>query len=221
MTETAAGSVIPTMKYSDLDEKVLIELCISSDGDAWRDAWSEIVARFTKNIYSVLRDRFSLPKEDIDDIYQNVCEKLMRNNYAQLKKFNGRSKFTTWLSPFTRNCGYDYIRVNNKQSGKKTKGGDSGQKKCENGEPEIEDIKDSSGETALKRVLKERESAKLKELLAKLPPRDRILLTLRYYEEKSYKDIARILNIPVNTVSSGLSRAIEKLKKLRAEEDDG
>ncbi len=43
--------------------------------------------------------------------------------------------------------------------------------------------------------------------LAELPPAYRAVLTLRYNEELSYEDIARVLELPLNTVRTHLFRA--------------
>ena len=46
----------------------------------------------------------------------------------------------------------------------------------------------------------------------KLPPAYRAVLTLRYNEELSYEDIARILELPINTVRTHLFRAKAQLR---------
>lgn len=48
--------------------------------------------------------------------------------------------------------------------------------------------------------------------LQELSPRDRAILTLHYQEERSYEEIAAILDQPMGTVKTNLHRARERLK---------
>ncbi len=49
-------------------------------------------------------------------------------------------------------------------------------------------------------------------LLKKLPSRERTVVRLFYLEGRSYEEISRELNIPVNSVGAILSRARKKLR---------
>lgn len=60
----------------------------------------------------------------------------------------------------------------------------------------------------------------LVEALQKLDERDRIIITLYYYEHLSYKEIAQILGITVSRVSQVHSKIIKKLKEKLAHLND-
>jgi RNA polymerase sigma factor (sigma-70 family) len=49
--------------------------------------------------------------------------------------------------------------------------------------------------------------------LRRLPMRQRAAIVLRYYNDASHEDIARILDIPIGTVKSLLSRGLAKLRE--------
>ncbi len=73
----------------------------------------------------------------------------------------------------------------------------------------------ASREAPLSASLETRErDQKLQEALAQLPEEDRAILILREIDEKSYEEIAELLDIPVGTVRSRLSRGREKLRAL-------
>ena len=55
------------------------------------------------------------------------------------------------------------------------------------------------------------DSAQVLELLRKLPEPDRSALSLFYLEDYSYKEIADILEVPLGTVRSRISRGIARL----------
>ena len=62
-------------------------------------------------------------------------------------------------------------------------------------------------------ALRHAETATLAEAIAALPTGFREVLILRELEELSYKEIARIVDIPIGTVMSRLARARSLLKK--------
>jgi len=58
--------------------------------------------------------------------------------------------------------------------------------------------------------------------LDQLPPRQRAVLVLRYYEDLSEAAVAELLHMPVGTVKSNASRGLEDLRRLMSEvRDDG
>lgn len=50
-------------------------------------------------------------------------------------------------------------------------------------------------------------------LLGKLPPKQRIVVTLRFQEDLDLQEIASVLSMPVNTVKSHLRRALAALRR--------
>ncbi|MEK6373552.1 MAG: sigma-70 family RNA polymerase sigma factor [Acidobacteriota bacterium] len=54
---------------------------------------------------------------------------------------------------------------------------------------------------------------RLRQMIAALPQRQRIIITLRYQEDLDPSDIGRIVGMPVNTIKSHLHRAILALRK--------
>lgn len=60
----------------------------------------------------------------------------------------------------------------------------------------------------------------LREALEELPPNDRAVIHLFYYEDLSVHDISRILKRKDSTVRTQLTRARRKLKEILKEDDD-
>jgi RNA polymerase sigma-70 factor (ECF subfamily) len=54
---------------------------------------------------------------------------------------------------------------------------------------------------------------RLRDLIAALPPKQRMIVTLRYQEDLDPSEICRIVGLPVNTVKSHLHRALVWLRK--------
>jgi len=55
--------------------------------------------------------------------------------------------------------------------------------------------------------IKKQQTQELKLLIESLPPRYRNLITLRYFDELSYEEIAQQLDLPLGTVKAQLFRA--------------
>lgn len=56
------------------------------------------------------------------------------------------------------------------------------------------------------------QSGRLRQMVASLPAKMRLVMILRYQEEAEPEEIARVLNMPVNTVKSHIHRALEMLR---------
>jgi RNA polymerase sigma-70 factor (ECF subfamily) len=59
---------------------------------------------------------------------------------------------------------------------------------------------------------KKDEKAALEQALAQLDPEDRAILVLREIDGRSYAEISEIMEKPLGTVKSGISRAREALR---------
>jgi RNA polymerase sigma-70 factor, ECF subfamily len=58
-------------------------------------------------------------------------------------------------------------------------------------------------------------SALVRECINRLPEKHRQIILLRFYEDSSLPDMAKVLSCPVGTVKSRLHHALEKLRKIK------
>ena len=129
-----------------------------------------------------------------DDLAQEALLKA----YLSFEKFEGRSRFSTWLFRIAYNCWYDWIKKNGR------------------GE-EIVQEKDTQEYTNIPDPSflpdKNFRHQELYLALEKLSWGERAATLLFYMEDKSIKEIEQILEIPSGTVRSHLSRARKHLKE--------
>jgi RNA polymerase sigma-70 factor (sigma-E family) len=75
----------------------------------------------------------------------------------------------------------------------------------------LEEREDSSAVQVLGRV---EASADMLRALGELPPRQRVALVLRYFEDLSEADVAKAMGCSVGTVKSTTSRALDRLREV-------
>lgn len=63
-------------------------------------------------------------------------------------------------------------------------------------------------------IIDEQKKKAMREIVSKLKPHYRVLIELRYFDEKTYEEIAEHLQIPIGTVKAKLFRAREFLLQL-------
>lgn len=129
-----------------------------------------------------------------DDLAQEALLKA----YLSFERFEGRSRFSTWLFRIAYNCWYDWIK----------KSGRGEEIATEKDTQEYTNIPDPS-------FLPDKNfrHQELYLALEKLSWGERAATLLFYMEDKSIKDIEQILEIPSGTVRSHLSRARKHLKE--------
>jgi RNA polymerase sigma-70 factor, ECF subfamily len=175
-----------------MEEKTLIEAARLGS----REAFETIVKRYEKKVFhlafSFVRDRASA-----DDLAQEVFVKA----YFALPKFHFKSEFGTWLYRIAANHIKDHLR---KVSRRK-----------EVSIEEFEDVAFVSDDQVKERERIQAEDQRKKivfRVLATLPQKYRMILTLRDIRGFSYEEITRILKISPGTVDSRLHRARKLLR---------
>jgi len=128
---------------------------------------------------------------DAEDVVQDACERALRYFGA----FHG-SDAKAWFLTIVRHACYDWIKRNRPAE---IAPGDNAEA--------IENAPDPAGVTPEQAVMRAATGSALAEALAALPPGYREVLILRELEDLSYKEIARVADIPIGTVMSRLARA--------------
>ena len=180
-------------KVKDLSDSDLVKIVIKKNPEIYR----EIVKRYQRKLFVYLY-HLTGSKEETEDILQNVFVKV----YNNLKKFNTRKKFSSWIYRIAHNEAVNYLK---KRSRKKFV---SWEDVIINKEKmEISSHERSPLDSWIKKELKR----EVEEALDKLPNKYKEVLILRYFSEKSYEEMSEILKKPINTVGTLINRAKKKL----------
>lgn len=163
------------------------------DGD--QKAFAEIMHRYKDSIYFMALKMVN-NKDDAMDLTVETFAKAFEN----IEKYKPEYAFSTWLFRIATNNSIDFIRK------KRLKVVSFDTLTEEEGEDKFLQIR-ADGLNPEETSIRKQESEKLKNMVEQLPLRYRKLIVLRYYEELSYEEIAKQVDIPIGTVKAQLFRA--------------
>jgi len=189
---------------SHLSDKGKIDLAFvqaAIKGD--QSAYAALMDRYRESIYYMMLKMVS-NTDDADDLTIEAFGKA----FNRLEQYSPNYAFSTWLYKIASNNCIDFIRkkrlkVTSMDSGRKT----------EDGEILYFDAKSDTRDPE-ETVMHKQKMLHMRDLVSKLKPRYRLLVEKRYFEELSYEEISKELNLPLGTVKAQLFRARDFLSTL-------
>ncbi|HUI42377.1 MAG TPA: RNA polymerase sigma factor [Terriglobia bacterium] len=124
---------------------------------------------------------------------EEIAQEAFLRLYQNLDRIESPEHLVQWLRKVTWRCGIDEVRR-------------AGHTK----EIALDELPEPAAESRQGDLLLE---GRLRALVASLPPRARMMVVLRYQEDLSLAEIAEVMGIPLNTVKSGLARAVAVLRQ--------
>lgn len=169
-------------------------LLITQTAKGDEKAFTQLIRKYQQVVFSTIY-RYTGYYDCVEDLAQEIFVKVWRN----ADKFQGKSKFSTWLYRIVVNHCLNY-----------------------NSKHKIDPIsldeltKQGTVPDSLK-VQSDREKQQkieqVKKAVSELPDRQRIALVLAHYEHKSHEEISEIMHVSVSSVHSLIFRARHALKK--------
>lgn len=168
-------------------------LSLFSNENTREKAFELLLKKYQKHIYYSAR-RIVTIHEDADDVTQNVCIKIWRN----LDKFRNESSLKTWI---TRICVNEALSYLDKKKRLVNLDDDSYTDFMSVSHADTSTITPSQIEQLLQ------------EEIAKLPPKQRAVFTMRYYDETPYAEMSKIFETSESALKASYHFAAEKIKK--------
>ena len=175
--------------YSQTEENELVKASLGGD----KLAFGEIVKRYQKMVARTVKGMLG-DSVFAEDIGQEVFMKL----YHSLSEFRGEAKLSTYIQRIAVNLTLNEIKRRKRFFSMFSQKGNS-----EMYEFEVADHENEERREAREIVNK---------ALMRIDPKFRIIVTMRMLQGYSTKETAEILNLPLGTVLSRLSRAQVQLK---------
>lgn len=166
----------------DESESILIDRLKAGDSSAFDDLIHDQRPALLRLATAITGDR---------ETGEDVVQETFLNVYRSIHNFNGRGRLSTYLYRMAVNGSIGHLRARQRRSQLALR------------LPQIPDA-DDVGAAVEKREI-------MTVALARLPIKFRAPLLLLEVMDLSYKDIAAVLKIPVNTVRSRIYRARERL----------
>lgn len=161
------------------------------DGQKER-AFSEIVGAYSERLYWYVR-RFVCSHEDADDLVQEIFIKV----WAALPSFREDARLLTWMYRIATNESLNFLRKQKVRAALTFRSIDAEMEKKIDDDPYF----DGSG------VQRE-----LMKAVRKLPQKQRVVFSLRYFEDMKYEDIAQLTGTSVGALKASYHIAYEKIK---------
>lgn len=162
------------------------------------DAYAFLVERYEEKLLRYI-SRISMgTKEDAEDLLQDV----FLSAYKNLNDFDQDLKFSSWVYRISHNKVISHFRKITARPKTTTYEGDS----------QLLNIL-ASEEDIAKSLEKKHTAEDVRKTLDKLDERYREVLVLKFLEEKDYKEISDILEKPMGTVATLISRAKKQFKE--------
>ncbi len=181
------------------DFKLVLNALNKSD----QKAYAELMERYRDSVYFMLLKMVN-NKDDADDLTIEAFGKA----FKRLELYTPNYAFSTWLFKIATNNCIDFIR--------KKKGITFSIDKVyqDEGGGEMSFELKSSTLNPEEKTIKKQKIALMRDVVQKLKPRYKKLIELRYFDEKSYEEIAEEMELPLGTVKAQLFRAREFLQNI-------
>jgi len=174
---------------SDTSDVGLIRSIAAGDKHAMQILFARHNVRVFRFVLRLIGDK-SAAEDLVSDVFLDV--------WRQAGRFQGRSQVTTWLLAIARNKALSALRDR------------STEELDEDAAAAIEDPQDNPEATLENR----QKSEIVLKCLTQLSPTDREVIDLVYYHEKSIDEVAEIVGVPQNTVTTRMLYARKRIAEL-------
>ncbi len=183
-----------------MEERELVRRCVAGDPLAWEAfvrAHADLVWRAVR---TVLHAGTAAASSDAEDASQRTFLLLWEDGRRRLSTFEEGRRLGPWLFSIARREAMRVLRRLPRPAPPLAPE--------EAPPPTLSDLAGSPSDEA-----EANESARrLREAIRSLPPRDRLLVRLVYFDGAPYEEAARLLGCPLGSVSPWLERARRKIR---------
>jgi RNA polymerase sigma factor (sigma-70 family) len=182
--------------YSDQE---LINAYLKGDNSAFEILLNRHKDKIYTSIYLFVKDT-----EQAEDIFQEVFIKII--DTIRKDKYNNEGKFVQWALRIAYNMCVDNFRRSKRMS-----------IVSPNDSYDIFNIIESKDDHKETSIIKDQIQDRLRDIIDQLPDEQREVVVLRHYADMSFKDIAQMTNVSINTSLGRMRYALINLRKMVTE----
>jgi RNA polymerase sigma-70 factor (ECF subfamily) len=183
-----------------MEIKILLEQALNNDQRAYAALMDKYKNAIRNMVYKLVAN-----KEDAEDITIETFSKAFDN----LQNYSEQYAFSTWIFKIASNAAIDHLRKKNIRK-----------ISLEQNNAISNNIQYSTNETPEFELIIRQRKNKIHEYLNKLDAHHREIISLRYFDELSYDEIAAQLHTSLANVKVQLHRAKKALAKIFENEED-
>lgn len=164
-----------------------------------RQAFTEVINLFSEPLYWQIR-RMVQNHDDANDLLQNTFIKA----WSSIENFRGDAKLSTWLYKIAINESITFLSRERKRANLSL---DDQEAALIN---TIEADKDIDGDSL---------ALRLRQAVATLPEKQRLVFNMKYYDDMKYEAISEILGTTVGALKASYHLAVKKIEQFFSGED--
>jgi len=186
--------------YTMLTDEQLVAAYAKGENNAFDVLLSRHKTKLFNYILQIVRDR-----DLADDIFQETFVKVIIT--IRQGRYKDFGKFSAWLSRIARNLAIDSFRAD------KSEGGIS----ADTSDYDILNRRELSEDTIEDIIIDLQIENDVRALIDELPESQKEVLTMRYYKDMSFKEIAEQTGVSINTSLGSMRYAILNLRRMAKE----
>lgn len=171
------------------------------EGD--RRAFDQLIRRHQRGVWRVVQ-RYLKNEADTADVVQQAFVRALR----ALPTFRGAATLRSWMFRIAINCALSWIRDHKREVPTEP----SDLSELDGGSPTAE------GSVVTQLESRDRGEA-LRAAVAKLPPKQKLVLELRVFDDLSFREVAELAECSENTAKVNFHYALKRLKELMGTAD--
>lgn len=184
---------------SPLDDRDLVKGFMAGNDQYFEILLARYKSKIFTTIYLIVKER-----PLAEDLFQEVMIKVVR--MIRGGKYNEEGKFLPWVIRIARNLAIDYFRKAQRTP-----------IQHESDDFDIFNTVHTVEKSVEDEIIKQENARYIKALVQQLPDKQREVLIMRTYADLSFKEIATLTDVSINTALGRMRYALLNLKKLSQE----
>lgn len=184
-----------------IHDQELINRYVDGDEQAFETLLSRYKAKIYTSIYLFVKDR-ALAEDIFQEVFIKIIDTLRRG------KYNHEGKFVQWAMRISYNMCVDYHRRNKRRAHINP-----------SEDFDIFDVLRVGNDGADTLMMRSETHNHIRRLVDSLPPEQREVVILRHYADMSFKEIASLTRVSINTALGRMRYALINIRKMMSERE--
>ncbi len=184
----------------DFSDQQLVELYLNGDSAALSTLIIRYKSKLYTSIYLLLKDKY-LAEDMFQDVFIRVIDKLKGGQYTE------EGKFLPWIMRIAHNMCLDHFRKTSRLPVIKT-----------SNDTDIFDTLNFAVKSTEEVLITGESHDKVRKMLDTLPAEQREIIIMRHYADLTFKEIASLKAISINTALGRMRYGLINLRKIMVEQ---